>query len=304
MNRITGIIVAVLGILVAVLGFTNILPNLGSTGILLVLLGGLLFGLSFIPMPESIESKPMSFPETLVKMFYAPTEVFQNLRRHPRFLGVVLVMSVMSGIFTVAFFQRLTPERITNHTIEKLAESGWVPADQLEKVRADTLETNKNPFARTGQLINSFIGLVFLVAFLGLIFWLITLAFGGQMNYWQGVAATAYAFFPITIIQKGLSLLILYLKDPTEIHPILGQQTLVQDSLNFLIAPSDSPVLYTLLSSISLLTIYFLWLLATGLKNTGERVSPTIAWTSTIIFWVVGLLLGVVASLMFGNFMS
>ena len=304
MNRLTGIIVAVLGVLVAVLGFTKILPNLGATGIYLILLGGLLFGLSFIPMPEAIESEPMSLPEKLLKIFYAPTEVFNNLRRHPRFLGVVLVMSVISGIYTLAFFQRLTPERITNHTMEKIVESGWVPAEQIDKVRQDTLETNANPIARVGQTVNSFVGLVFLVAFLGLVFWLITLAFGGQMNYWQAIAATAYAFFPVTLIQKGLSLLILYLKDPTEIHPILGQSTLVQDSLNFLIAPSESPVLYVLLSSFSLLAIYWLWLQATGLKNTGERVSPTAAWSSAIIIWVVGLGLGVVSALIFGNFMS
>ena len=77
----------------------------------------------------------MSLPEKLLKMFYAPTEVFNNLRRHPRFLGVVLIMSVISGIYTLAFFQRLTPERITNHTMEKIVESGWVPAEQIEKVK-------------------------------------------------------------------------------------------------------------------------------------------------------------------------
>lgn len=304
MNRLTGIIIAVSGVLVAVLGFTKILPNLGWTGIFLILLGGLLFGLSFIPMPQALESEPMSLPEKLLKMFYAPTEVFKNLRRYPSFLGVILIMSVISGAYTYAFFQRVTPERITNHTIEKLAESGWVPADQMEKVKQDTLEQNSNPIARVGQSVNSFIGLVFLMAFLGLVFWLITLAFGGQINYFQAIAATAFAFFPITLIQKSLSLLILYLKDPSEIHPILGQTTLLQDSLNFLIAPSASPVLYTLLSSFGLLAIYWIWLQATGLKNTGESVSPTAAWASAILIWVFGLGLGVVLALVFGNFMS
>lgn len=304
MNRLTGIVVAGLGVLVAVLGFTNILPNLGQTGIVLILLGGLLFGLSFVPVPQSIESEPMAFPMTLVSMFFAPTEVFKNLRRHPRFLGVVLVMSVISGVYAFAFFQTLTPERITNHTIDKLSESGWVPADQIPEMRAQTLEANSNPIARTGQAINGFVGMTFLVAFAGFIFWLITMAFGGQINYWQSIAATAYAFFPVTLIQKGLSLLVLYLKEPAEIHPILGQSTLVQDSLNFLIAPSDSPVLYVVLSSFSLLAVYSVWLIATGLKNAGERVSPTTGWAAAIIMWVVGLALGAVSALFFGSFMT
>lgn len=304
MNRLAGIIVAGVGVLVAVLGFAKILPHVEWTGVGIVLLGGLLFGISFIPKPEALESEPMSFPVSLAAMFYAPTEVFQNLRRHPRFLGVVLVMAVISGVYSFAFFNRLTPERITNHTIDKMAESGWVPAETIPEIRAQTLEANSNPIARAGQAVSGFVGTTFLIAFVGLVFWLITTAFGGTINYWQSISATAYAFFPIALIQKGLSLLILFLKDPTEIHPILGQNTLLQDSLNFLIAPSDSPVLYVLLSSFSLLAIYSIWLISTGLKNAGERVTPTTAWAAAIIIWVVGLALGAVSALLFGSFMS
>ena len=304
MYRLIGIIIAACGVLVAALGFANVLPHMGTSGIFLVIVGVLLIGLSFVPLPESVESEPMPFPMTLLKMFYAPTEVFQNLRRHPKFLGVVLMSTLISGAYTVAFVNKLTPERIANHTIEKLSEKGWVPADKMGDVKSQTLETTKNPYARAGQIVNSFGWGVLLVSFLGLVFWLIALAFGGKMNYLQAVSATAYASFPIVVIQKGLSFLILYLKDATEIHPILGQNGLLQDSLNFLITPSASPVLFVLLSSISLLAIYSLWLLATGLKNTGDRVSSGAAWTSAILLWILGTTAGTVMAIFFGNFMT
>ena len=47
------------------------------------------------------------------------------------------------------------------------------------------------------------------------------------MNFWQAFAVVAYVSFPLTLIQKLISFLVLYLKAPEDIHPILGQETLV-----------------------------------------------------------------------------
>ena len=44
-----------------------------------------------------------------------------------------------------------------------------------------------------------------------------------------------YAAVPIIAIQKLLGLVLLYLKAPDDIHPILGQETLVQDNLGVLV---------------------------------------------------------------------
>jgi hypothetical protein len=97
---------------------------------------------------------------------------------------------------------------------------------------------------------------------------------------------------------------LLYVKDPDEIHPILGAQTLVQDNLNFLVLPSEHPVIYTILGSISLLSLYWIWLNATGLKNGGERVSGSVAWTTSISIFVVLLLLGITMVALFPSFIS
>src|SRR2546430_7391203 len=52
-----------------------------------------------------------------------------------------------------------------------------------------------------------------------------SLAFGGRMHYWQTYAAIAYVTFPATLIQKGISFLILYLKSPDDIHPRSEEHT-------------------------------------------------------------------------------
>lgn len=309
MNRLAGIVIAIIGIIVIVLSVLKVIPGLTQTGISLTLLGILMIGLSFVGKPETDDTPRMSTAETLTAIFYSPGEVFQNLRRHPRWLAALLIMSVLSVVFFNLFLYRLTPERVTNYAIDKTLEMPMIANNEgarknVEAGRAQTIEQNKNPILRGGQAVNTFVGQVFLYAFFGLIFFLFALAMGGVMNYWQAFAAAVYASFPVSIIRFVLNSIILFIKDPTDIHPILGQNSLIQDNLNFLVSPSSNPVLYSLLSAISLLVIYSLWLSATGLKNAGEKVSPTIAWSATLTVFVIMVLFGAIISWMFSGFMS
>ena len=310
MNLITGIIVAVVGLILIALGLTKIVPGVIQTGFVLVLLGLLIVGLSFIPKPVSDGDAPrMSTAETLLKIFYAPAEVFQNLRRHPRWLAALLVMSVFSAIFFNAFMYRLTPERVTNYTIDKTLEMPMIQNNeqarkQVEESRKQSIEDNKNPVLRAAQSATSFAGQVFWMAFLALVFFLFALAMGGKINYWQAFSVAVYASFPVAVVRYLLSTIILFIKDPDMIHPIIGQSSLVQDSLNFLVVPGANPVLYSFLSAFSLLAFYWLWLNGTGLKNAGERVTPTIAWTASLGIFFFGVFLSVLMGYLFGGFLG
>jgi hypothetical protein len=175
---------------------------------------------------------------------------------------------------------------------------------EIEKGRVDEIERNKNPVFRIGGAVNNFAGLVFGAAFLGLVFWLGVMISGGSINYWQAVSAAAYALFPVSIIRYVLSMIILFIKDPSDIHPILGQSSLAQDNLGFLVSAAENPVLYVLLTSFSLLGFYWIWLNATGLRYAGERVTSGIAWAVTIGVWLVGLVMSVLLALVFPSFMS
>lgn len=306
MNRVHGIGVALIGLVIVILSAVGILP-LMSTGSSVIFLGLLLFGLSFIKKPETDDTARMSTPETLGAIFYAPTEVFQNLRRHPRWLVVVLLTSLVAAVYSNLFYYQITPERIVNYTIDKTKQMSFLNDDaraKIEEGRPKAIEQEKNPIARAGKAVNGFVGQVFMVAFLGFVFWLFTLVMGGQMNFWQAFSSTAYALFPVSVIRYVLSIIILFIKDKDDIHPILGQNGLVTDNLGALINPAQSPVLFVLLSSLGLLSFYWLWLNATGLKNAGERVTTTNAWSATLLIWIIGILLGVVMALFFPSFMS
>jgi hypothetical protein len=107
--------------------------------------------------------------------------------------------------------------------------------------------------------------------------------------------------FPATLIQKGISFIILYLKSPDDIHPLLGQETLVYDNLGLLVSAKDHPVLFVIATTIGVISFYRLWLTATGLRNGGYKVSSSAAWSTAITLFLIFLLLGIAAAAVFGS---
>ena len=164
---------------------------------------------------------------------------------------------LLNGIYVAAFVHRLTPERIINFTVDKLEESPIKPPPEaLAKMRTDGVEQQKAVEQQIGNVLKSLVGHFFGVAFLAALCLLGVLAFGGRMHYWQTYAVVAYVTLPFTIIQKGISFLILYLKSPDDIHPLLGQETLVYDNLGLLVSAKDHPVIFVIATSIGVLSFY------------------------------------------------
>lgn len=307
MNRLAGIIVGAIGLIVVVLSIVKVLPNQLWSGIGIILFGGLVIGLSFIPKPNPEDTPRKSTPETLMGIFYAPGEIFRNLRRHPRWLVAVLIMSFVSVVYQNAFMYRLTPERVINYSTDKAKELPFVNDEaraKIEEGRVTQIEQAKSPVNKVMQGIGAFIGDTFGIAFLSAVFLILVFATGGKINYWQSFAAVAYSAFPATVIHQILNLVLLFLKDPTDIHPVLGRGNLVQDNLNFLVTPSQNPALFALLSGFGILVFYRIWMLVIGLRDTGEKVSSTAAWSGGIGLWAVGLVIAVIFSSLFSGFLS
>lgn len=309
----SGMAVVIIGLILMILDELKIVSYTASIGLSLILLGDLLIGLSFIPKPTDEEADgsfgAMSAFERLTKIFYAPSEVFQNLRRHPRWLIAVLVMTLFSAGFTLAFQSRIGDETIANFAIDKSKEISFIAnnpdaLESIEQGRKDTIERAKSPITKAITPVSDFVKWVFIFAFIGLLCWLFALAMGGKLNYWQAFSAIVYSFFPVVIIHRILSFVLLYLKEPVEIHPLLGQSALVQDNLGFLVSPAEHPVLYIFLGAFSLLMFYWIFLLATGLKNAGERVTSTIGWTTAISLYVIFILLMMTWVFIFPSFLS
>lgn len=296
----------VLGLLLAVAGIANFLPGGIGTGATFAFWGILLFALSFIPLPQvKAEEPPMSGVQKIIGIFFEPTRVFRNLRAHPYWLAAFLVIGIAQVVYSTAFVSRLTPEVIVEFTMRKLEESPIKPPPEaMEKAKVDALQQAKQPIQRVQTAAKSFFGVFVFTCFLSALSLLGVLAFGGRINFWQAFAATLYSFLPIEVITKLLSLVILFIKAPEDIHPILGAQTLVQDNLGVLFTPAEHPALFVLGASIGVLSFYGLWLRAKGLANAGTKVSSSAGWGVTLTIFVLGLIFGMIFATLFSSFIS
>jgi Yip1-like protein len=298
-------IVAGVGLLLIVAAFLKLGVGFGP-GFGLLFLGLALFGLSFIRNTRTVEDAPapMPFFQKLGNIFFEPSAVFRNLRAHPSWFGALLIAALLSFTYVTAFTYRLTPERIVSFTLDKVAEKGWIPADQLAPMKAQQIADAKSPAKIAGNAVSTFVGLFVVMCIIAGLYMLFVLLFGGRLGFWQALSAAAWAALPAIIIGKVLSLVLLYIKDPDDIHPLLGQETLVTDNLGALVKPADSPVLFSVLATFGVLAFYQLWLTATGLRHTSDRLSKGSAWTIAIIFFGIVLLLRIASSALFGSFIS
>jgi Yip1 domain len=303
-----GLGLIIVGVIVLVGGFANFIPGGKTTGAAIGFLGILLLAFSFIPLPVVAgEDEPLSFFEKVTGIFFEPSRVFRSLRRYPYWVGAFAIIAVLTVIYSFAFVQRVTPERIVDHTTAKLAEMGppfAPPPEALEKMKTEQLQSLKSPVERIGAAAKQIVGVFVFSAFAAALALLGILAFGGRINYWQALAVTFYAALPVVVIQKVLGLVILYLKRPDDLHPILNQETTLQDNLGILLSPAEHPVLFVIASFIGLTSFYLLWLRARGLHMGATRVGKGAAWGVSITLWVLFLLFVTIITALFPAFIS
>ncbi len=298
------IVLFVIGLVFIVGAIAKFIPGAFPTGVGFCLVGVLIFGLSFIRLPvvpKKGEEGPLSLLEKLTGIFFEPSRVFRNLREYPRWFGAFVIMGVLAVSYSYLFVNRITPERIVDHSRRQMESLGsWAPPPDVRETQlAQQLESMKSPVRLAIGTLNAFPLLLILMAFVAGLSLLGVLAFGGRINFWQALAVTVYTTLPVIVIQKVLGVLILYLKSPDDLHPVLNRDTTLQDNLGILFSPTDHPVLFVMASFIGLTSFYGLWLRAKGLHLGATRASSGTGWGVAITLWVLLLIFVVIITSLF-----
>jgi hypothetical protein len=294
-----GALLAVAAALKAPIGF--------GPGLALCFMGLALFGLSFIPVarPAGEPPAPMTFLQRLTGIFFEPSSVFRDLRWHPRWLAALVLSALLSFAYSTAFVQRLTPERIVNFTTEKVAEQFTsIPPERIAQMKAEQIAEAKSPGRVAGGAVTTLVGGFVLMCIVAGLYMLLVLLFGGRLGFWQAIATAVWAALPPLLIGRLLSLVLLFIKDPDDIHPVRGGSGLVTDNLGVLVNASEHPVIFVVLSFFGVLSFYGLWLTATGLRHASEKLGSGSAWTIAVILWLFGMLLATVFTALFSGFIT
>lgn len=298
----------VIGVILCGGGVAKLIPGGIGTGAALGFFGILLLVYSFIPLPVIPDAEPpLSFFDKVTGIFFEPSRVFRNLRTHPSWVGAFVIVAVLSAIYWLAFVQRITPERIVDHMTAKIAELGppfAPPPERIEQMKTTQLSQLKNPVEKAGVIVKTSVWLFVQASIAAGLCLLLVLAFGGRINFWQALSVVFYAWLPVVAIQKILGLVILYLKSPDDLHPILNQETSLQDNLGILLSPATHPVLFVLASFIGLTWFYFVWLRAKGLHYGATKVSSGAAWGVSIGIYLVLMIFVTIWTSLFSGFIS
>ncbi len=251
------------------------------------------------PVDTATQQEPpqMSEAATLGNVFVSPGETFEDLRRKPRFILAILIMMILTGVFSFLFVQKMGEDRMKNFMVEQMEKNPQMqsmPPEQKERM----IETNQQIAGYTRFAIPVFLLIGFAVG--GLIYWLAGKAMGGSGSYWHGLSTWVYSSMPPLVVAMLANFLILFLKSADEIDIATSQSGLVHANPSFFIDAKSSPVLATLLGTLDFFQIWGWILAAIGLQKV-MKLSQTSAWAIVIILALVSLTFKVVTALFSGN---
>ena len=248
------------------------------------------------PPPEQIapeEQPEMSEIASLGNIFIEPGRTFEDLRRKPRFILAMVIMSLLITAFSFGVYYKVGEKGMRDFASEQLDKNPQT-ASMSGQQREDALDLGM----KIGVVIRYILPVFFIIFFLigGLIYWLASKAFGGSGSYLQSLSTWVYGSFPPTVVAMACNFIALAFKNVDDIDIAAAQNEggLLPSNLSSLAAlasnfnPKTMPMAGAFLSMFDLFLIWG-WILGIiGLKKT-LRLSSGSAWAITLILIVLQL---------------
>jgi hypothetical protein len=229
----------------------------------------------------------MSTAETLTGIFFEPSRTFEALRARPRFLVAGLIVFILTCLLTAVLYMRVDMAQFIRDRIDQSPRAAQLSEEQ------------KDAQVRVGKIIGMvFIPVVvpFAIAGGAALYLLLTMAFGGSINYKKALAVWCYSWLPQSVLATLIALLVLFLKSPDSIVP----ENLVATNPAALMSTESSKVLLAFLRQFDVLRFYGMFLAALGLRKIA-KLSSGAAWGVVLTLWLVLLLLSVGSAALFGG---
>ena len=236
---------------------------------------------SSAPAPASAEPKPNPFARMIGALF-SPNETFASIARRPDWVVPLLVIVLIGYVSTFLIMPRMDWDAIVAMQEEQIkAKNPNMSQEQLEQVEKMT---------KAGGKVFGWVAPVIAVIWYVIVALVLLLAFrllGGEGTFGKAFSATLYAWMPSVLNGIVLTIVIVArggLVDPTQMA------TVVKSNPAFLVDMKAQPVLFALLSSIDVFTIWTVVLLIIGFAAL-SRVSKAKATAIVIPLWVVCILI-------------
>lgn len=227
------------------------------------------------PQPE----KKQNVFQRIAGVLFAPAETFQEIVRRPDVLGPLLFILVIGYLTTAVVMQKMDLTALNEQQVE-----------QMRKQNPDMSDDQIAQMERMTGAFTKVVGWVMpllTVAWYALMAAVLLFAFkmmGGQGTFNQAFSVTLYAWMPMVLLSILTAIIVLA---RGTFDPVTAA-TLVKSNPAFLVDMKEQPILFSLLGSFDLFTIWMIALLIIGF-STMARVSRAKAAAIVISLWLVAI---------------
>ena len=250
--------------------------------------------------PQEVPTAPpKNFIARIIGAWFSPGETFAEMKHSPNLLLPIIFAIVFGALTGFAMSQRLDMARMMRENFDQAVADGQMKAED-----ADAQAKTIGKFGSVQFVVVGALGVLISALVIAGIFKLISMMMGHENTYAALLAVTLYAFIAVTLISSVVFLILLYLKDPSEItFKNMGNVVSSNVASWVTLALGDNALpkfLNGLLSRIDLFSIWILALLSIGYAAVTHRMKTATAATYLIALYVI---YAVIASVV-GSFMG
>ena len=221
--------------------------------------------------------------QRIAGVLFAPAETFQDIARKPNIIAPLVIILAIGYLTTVLAMPHLDFDAMV--------------AQQTEMMKKQNPNMSESDMERVGRMTKAAAKVMGFIGPLLAALWYVIVAaalllavrlMGGEGNFAQAFSATLYAWFPLILF--GIIATVVMIArgsvDPTQMA------TIVKSNPAFLVDMKEQPLLFALLSSIDIFTIWTIVLLIFGFSAV-SRLSRAKTAAIVIALWVVMLVIKV-----------
>jgi hypothetical protein len=229
--------------------------------------------------------------QRLTGVLFSPDETFADIARKPNIVAPLVLYLIIGWAAALLTISHIDFEAMPREQMESTQPN--MPEADMERMVKFQAGLTKGFFYIQPVVAT----LVF--AFVAFVFWLAFKIFGGAGTYQQAFSVTLYAWLPVMISSIAVTAVVLVTNRTVDIMEL---QTLLRSSPAFLVDRKDSPVLFALLGSFDIFTLWTLFLFTVGFAHVSKFTKAKAAaivgaiWGILLLFKVGGAALGAMAA--------
>jgi len=219
--------------------------------------------------------------QRIAGVLFAPAETFEDIARKPNILGPLLIIVLLGYVSTFFIVQRMDWNAVMEAQMDAMKKQN----PNMSQQDFDRVAKVSSAMGKVIGWISPLMGVVWYVILAGVLL----LAFrmtGGEGNFQQALSTTLYAWMPLLI--NGIILTIVIIArgsvDPTQMATVL------KSNPAFLVDMKEHAVLFSLLSTFDIFTIWTIILLIIGFAAVSKSSKAKSA-AIVISLWVVFILI-------------